>query len=1149
MAIAPMLKVRGLHTFSNYLSGVPEGALIEADNVNIDRDGVIESRRGITQYGNIGSLTTDTAKQLILYKNRLIAHYGNLLAYDSNGIFTDYVWSHASADNDMRTKSAEINGNLYITSANGITKIASKDAAGIPTAKISNAGPIKAATGYGVCNYATTGFFENYSKVNYAITWATKDINNNIIEGYPSPLIQVINQTGKSCTVNLTFDVPAGITTDYFYRVYRSNIITAPNFAGLDAISPSAELNLVIEDGYVSGTTVTVNDITPEDFRNSGLPLYTNEFSGEGILQANDTIPFAKDIALYKNHVFLANTRTKHRSIINLLGIANITNSRINAINDNIQITGITYSAPNTSITFNSNPGLVAGQKVVIIGSTSALDGVQTIVSSSGTAPYTTVIVANSTGATTSKTSIYPNNITTTRGMTSNTYYFVGRPEINEITFPAANVITPSCYFDLYSANDTIKYRVWYDTTGSDLAPTVNTEVLLKVDISAIFPGGTAAQVATYTMNDILAATSDFNITQTPATAKLTFECVESGGTTNPVDSGTSGVTILNIQNGHGEDIGNKYILLSNYISPAQAIDATTRSLVRCINSNTSDILYAYYIYSANDIPGKFVLEAEDLSSTAFTIIGNNSITGDSFNPSITTANTSENEIKPNRVYYSKQSQPESIPLINYIDVGPQDKAIMRILGLRDSLFILKEDGVYRLSGDTSTNFFVTQFDNSANITAPDTAVVLNNQIYVLTSQGVARISETGVSLISRPIENIFNRISSSLFPNYHSASFGCAYEADRSYLLWVPENFTDTTAKRCYRFNTFTEAWTSWVVDAKCAIVNPDVHINKLFVGPSDDNIIEIERKNLTREDYADREYEETILNDAVTVNGILMGSTSLIDIGDVIVQKQYVTIALVERLAKKIAVDGGVPNTVGNNNKLFYSNFTITPGSNLQNKVAILIAQLNSDIGAAFNTVFSTDFATFQTEYNAVIAAMNLNNTLIFSNYVLSTGTINYELMVTGVNNRFNAIEALAVTSIIAGPCILYKAISSKVTYAPQYFGNPTSLKHVRESTIMFETATLAFGKLGFNTDLSPGFEDIDFAMEGSGSWSTFYYDNTTWGGEGSAVPFRTLVPRQKQRCRFIRSRFSHATAFYNFAILGISFVFEETSTRAYK
>jgi hypothetical protein len=1149
VAIAPMTKVRGLHTFSNYLSGVPEGALIEADNVNIDRDGVIESRRGITQYGDIGSLTTDTAEQLLLYKNKLITHYGSKLAYDASGTFTDYAWTHNSADSDFRTKGVEINGNLYITSANGITKIASKDAAGIPTAKITYAGPIKAATGYGVCNFSTTGFFAGYSKVNYSVTWATKDVNNNIIEGYPSPLIQVINQSANSCTVNLTFDVPVGITTDYFYRVYRSNIITAANFAGLDDISPSAELNLVIEEGYVSGTTVTVNDITPEDFRNSGLPLYTNEFSGEGILQANDTIPFAKDIALYKNHVFLSNTRTKHRSIINLLGIANITNSRINAIGDGVQIIGLSYSAPNTTITFSSNPGLVAGQKVVILGSASALDGIQTIVSSSGTAPYTTVIAADSTGAVSAKTSIYPNSITTSRGIVSNKYYFVGRPEINEITFPAAINITPACYFDIYSANDAIKYRVWYDTTGSDLPPAVSTESLLRVDISPIFSGGTAIQVATYTMNEINSATSDFTITQTPATDKLTFECVESGGTTNPVDSGTSNITVLNLQNGHGEDIGNKYILLSNYVSPAQAIDASTRSLVRCINSNLSDILFAYYIYSANDVPGKFVLESEDLDTTAFTIQGNNSIVGESFNPTITTAYSSENEVKPNRVYYSKQSQPESIPLLNYVDVGPQDKAVMRILGLRDSLFILKEDGVYRLSGDNSSNFFVTQFDNSANITAPDTAVVLNNQIYVLTSQGIARISETGVSIISRPIENIFNRISSSLFPNYHSASFGCAYEADRSYLLWVPENYTDTTAKRCYRFNTFTEAWTSWTVDAKCAIVNPDVHINKLFVGPSDDNIIEVERKGLTREDYADRQYAQTILDDAVTTNGVLFASTTRFDIGDVVVQKQYVTIALVERLAKKIAIDGGVPNTVGNNNKLFYSNFTVEPGSNLQNKVSTLITQLNSDIGSAFNTTYSADFATFQTQYNAVIAAMNLNNTLIFSNYSLSTGTINYELMVTGINTRYNTIEVLATTNIISGPCTLYKAINSKVTYAPQHFGNPSSLKHVRESTIMFETATLAFGKLGFNSDLSPGFEDIDFAMEGSGSWSTFYYDNTTWGGEGSAVPFRTLVPRQKQRCRFIRSRFMHSTAFYNFAILGISYVFEETSTRAYK
>jgi hypothetical protein len=71
----------------------------------------------------------------------------------------------------------------------------------------------------------------------------------------------------------------------------------------------------------------------------------------------------------------------------------------------------------------------------------------------------------------------------------------------------------------------------------------------------------------------------------------------------------------------------------------------------------------------------------------------------------------------------------------------------------------------------------------------------------------------------------------------------------------------------------------------------------------------------------------------------------------------------------------------------------------------------------------------------------------------------------------------------------------------------------------------------------------------MAGDGLWGADHYDTNPWGGSGQAAPFRTWIPKQKQRCRFIRARFQNNKSFTKFAIFGISYVFEITGERAYK
>jgi hypothetical protein len=1151
MATSSLLKASGLHDFNNYLSAVPEGALLVAENVVIDRTGVIEPRRGITQYGELGSLNTDTAKQLLLYKDRILAHYGDKIAWDNgNGVFTDYSASFVEAATGLRIKSFESNGNLYVTTSTGIRKIAANSQAMLGSAVISDAGGVRALTGTGRCNYNDPGFLVGYSKVGYRITWGTKDVNDNFIEGAPSPVIEVVNQSAQSCTVDLTFQVPSQVNTNYFFRIYRTSVFEAGSFANLDSTVINDELRLVIEEGYVSGTQITVNDLTPSDFRDSGPPLYTNEFSGEGILQSNTAPPFAKDATLYKNYAIYANTRTKHNTLITMLGTGKFTS--FGALEDEVDITNISYSAPDTTITFSAPHGITAGQDVVVFSSGSALlDGVHEVKS---VTPTEIVIEVDGTGAVATNATLHSTYMDITKSPNPATrYYFVGRKEINRLTFADNSVANypDGSYFIISSAENDIEYVVWFDRTGTTTAPD-NSEtagrVLIKVNISSISNGGgTASLIASAVLDAITTSTFDFDLEQ-PTNTQIDIATAKSGTSNNPVTAtlvAAPGVTSVNRQEGYGEDSANRYVRIAKYISPGLSIDDTTRSLVKVINDNTAEYVNAYYIFNPAGLPGQFQLESKILDNTPFTVVVNNDDVGSIFNPNLSTPTTSTNEERRNRLYYSKQFQPEAVPIVNFIDIGPKDKAIERVVALRDSLFIFKEEAIYRLTGDVPSNFFITIHDNSANILAPDAATVLNNQVFVFTTQGVVQVSETGVSVLSRPVEATLLSVTAPRFTNTKSIAFAAAYEQDRAFLLWLPESSEDTYAKVCYRYNTFTNTWTSWTVGAKCAIVNPQ--INRLYVGAGDDNIVERERKDLNRKDYADRIYTTQIVSGSYsgTGNVVGVGSVTNIERGDTLVQTQYLTISQLKRLATRLGVDPGMPVLA----RPFYTNFTVPVGSNLTSKLTDLTLQINADLGTNYPTSYSSVPETLQQEFNALVANLNANLTLAFSGYATSDGTIEYEVLVQSVDRGDNTVTALSVPPLVEGDIVIHKAISSKVVYAPLSFGDPAMLKHVRAGTVMFASADLAFAQVGYSTDLSPDFDNIDFLLEGDGSWGVFFYSSTTWGGEGTQRPFRTLIPRRKQRCRFMRTRFTHSTAFYKYQIYGISFDYEITNSRAYR
>jgi len=317
------LAAKGLFTMPNSLSQVPPGSLLVAKNVVIDYDGLISGRRGIKQFGDALTGTNYAVFEEFFYKGTKLIWYGNdgvsindparmHLAYDSDQLGT---WietcSGFSAPAYALTdtyRSAQSNGNIYLTSTTGILKTDAPENALYP------AGGFPGLDGT-AATVDASGFMANDTEVAYRMTWATTDQNNNTYEGVPSTRAVVSNNTGNSVNVNVTFSIPNGVTTDTQYYIYRS-----PQSAS-HTTEPSDELQLVIKgyptSGQLTARVFTVKDTVPQS--EVGAYLYTNAISGQGISQANSIPPLANDVCYFFGYLIYGAATTQNTFLMSLL--------------------------------------------------------------------------------------------------------------------------------------------------------------------------------------------------------------------------------------------------------------------------------------------------------------------------------------------------------------------------------------------------------------------------------------------------------------------------------------------------------------------------------------------------------------------------------------------------------------------------------------------------------------------------------------------------------------------------------------------------------------------------------------------------------------------------------------------------------------
>lgn len=320
------------------------------------------------------------------------------------------------------------------------------------------------------------------------------------------------------------------------------------------------------------------------------------------------------------------------------------------------------------------------------------------------------------------------------------------------------------------------------------------------------------------------------------------------------------------------ETIASREFKLTTTGSASQNIADTALSLIKVINQYTSNTsTYAYYTSGYQDLPGQIQIISRSLNTASFTVTVSRATAWD-----IGTG-TSSNDEYQNGLMWSKESQPEHVPTAHIAFVGSKNFPIRRIVALRDSLFILKTDGVYRLTGGGG-NWNIDPLDTSTKITAPDSACVVNNQIFCLSDQGIVNISDIGVQVISRPIENQITDLISESFTKLKTLSYGIAYETDRKYILNTISVAADTYCTKAFVYNTFTQAWTVWTKPSQHGFVNPAD--DKIYLCNPEDEHVLVERKDLTNTDFADEEVDgyEVVSSSGTSV---VLNSVAGLDIG----------------------------------------------------------------------------------------------------------------------------------------------------------------------------------------------------------------------------------------------------------------------------
>lgn len=896
---------------------LPDGCMEVAENVVISYDNVCAKVRGNYVYFDP---LTGTLNKNFTYQDKLLSVYNNKVAYyadtgsSPNETGTESVLSGetVAVTGSRVSRKLEASQNLYFTTDNGVLKLTSHNS----TVEKSGAPQgLDLVARFSNTQTSSTWFTSSASvtnQVGYRVLFGYQDSNGNLILGAPSQVSTISNPfidnavaSAVGAVVTVTSTGHGLVTGQYVTVVGAAGFGTSSNANGLYQVTVTGANTFTYTAGgapgggpgtvdYYNSSPVRLEGSVPSEISTSqqwfvqvyrssqqdenvgvisdyklavqrtltsseitarvffydddtpdlllGAELYTNENSREGELQANYRPPLCKDMALFNDSSFYANCITRH-----LLQLS-VVNAGALGSGDYIEVK-IEPATPNASTVTNAAGDL---QVNYVAHGLSAGD---------------TVYVSSVTG-----------------GILAVGTYFVVSPAANSFEI-SATAGGASVAFNSETALVWTEVRRYVARTGVGNETVVGTVSNAGGDLQIDYVAHGLSNGDTVYISNVVGgtlATGTYYVVSAGANA---FEVSLTSGGASVAFSSESSLEFQGITN------GTLYIFtLSTDPLPSVSLRDTAEGIVKAMNRDTGSLIYSQYSSLPDEVPGRMTWQAKGFGNPVY-VRANGISEGTAFFPVLPAAFSagnqvfSTNETLQNVLYISKKSEPEAVPLINFIPVGAKNKPIRRIHALRDNLIILKDDGAFKLNGDNINNYSVTILDSTVKIVAEDSSDVINNQVIFLSNQGVCLVTESSVEIISRAIEDVIQPILGQA--GLETVTTGVAYESERSYYLTTSAP-NDTSASVTYVYNILTSAWTTVTSLLRRGVIGP---FDVLYYIGLDNNIYK-ERKKQTRLDFTGQNYAVTISNVSgdQTSCDITLVTSAIPEIGDIVVKADVI-------------------------------------------------------------------------------------------------------------------------------------------------------------------------------------------------------------------------------------------------------------------
>jgi hypothetical protein len=339
-----------------------------------------------------------------------------------------------------------------------------------------------------------------------------------------------------------------------------------------------------------------------------------------------------------------------------------------------------------------------------------------------------------------------------------------------------------------------------------------------------------------------------------------------------------------------------QYALIGDVIAGtvSQRIEAEARRLVLDVHDN-STAYDAYYASGTNDPPGIVVIERKGLTDGPFTIQTRsnlgvpNAAWAATITPNLFAPYSSVADVFKNRVQFSIDGLPYAFPLTNTLAVGAEEAAILRIVALRDSIFVFKEDGLWKITGRGP--FYVEQINATCRLIAPDSVAVVDNTIFAIADSGVVAVSEGGVDTISIPIDDTFKALTTVALSQTRAYSRAVAREANTELKVYfaVPTDEDSEYADQTFEWNVATETWWRRPYGFPAGYTD---RLGRLVLAPYNEDpnrAVRIERSSGTGADYATDDFNpdgsQTAEILGFTSRGVLVSDSLTISAGEVLV------------------------------------------------------------------------------------------------------------------------------------------------------------------------------------------------------------------------------------------------------------------------